>query len=117
MRHDRSAGTGEPLPRVQVRAYKAALQHVTVNAPAADRPRLDRTFANAVRWCTHVQPAFCVIADGKSYPELATRARENGEFGNHMESGTNAGVTWSIRLRRYGPVGGGTDDAVPVPHA
>ena len=78
MRHDGSADTGEPLPRAQVRAYEAALQHVTVDAPAADRPRLDRSFANAARRCALVQPAFRVVADGESYPELATTARENG---------------------------------------
>ena len=117
MRHDGSAVTGEPLPRAQVRAYEAALQHVTVDPPAAGRPRLDRSFANAARRCALVQPAFRVIADGESYPELATTARENGAFGNQMESEANAGATWSIRLRRYGPVGSGTDGAVPAPHA
>ena len=34
-----------------------------------------------------------------------------------MEGGSNAGATWSIWLRRYGPAGGGTDDIVLVPHA
>ena len=116
VRNDRSADTGEPLPRAQVRANEAALQHVTVDAPAADRPGLDRTFANAARQCALVQPAFRVVADGESYPELATTARENGVFGNQMEGGANAGATWSIWFRRYGPAGGGTDDAVSVPH-
>ena len=93
MRNDRSADTGEPLPRAQVRANEAALQHVTVDAPAADRPGLDRTFANAARQCALVQPAFRVVADGESYPELATTAWENGAFGNQMESGANSGAT------------------------
>ena len=75
MRHDGSADTGEPLPRAQVRAYEAALQHVTVDPPAADRPRLDRSFANAARRCALVQPVFRVVADSESYPELATTAR------------------------------------------
>ena len=43
--------------------------------------------------------------------------RENGVFDNQMEGGANTGATWSIRLRRYGPVGGGTDDAVPTTYA
>ena len=116
MHHNGSAGTGKPLPRAQVRTYKAALQHVTVNAPAAYRPRLDHTFANDVRRYVLVMPTFCVVADGKSYPELATTVQEIGAFGNQMDGGANAGTTWSIRLRRYGPAGGRMDDAVPVPH-
>ena len=108
---------GEPLPRSQVQAYKVALQHVSVDAPTVDRPRLNCVFANAARRCALVQPAFHVVADGESYPELATTAREIRAFGNLMEGGANAGTTWSIWLRRYGPAGGGTDDAVPAPHA
>ena len=76
-----------------------------------DQPQLDRTSANAARWCAIVQPAFRVVADGESYPELATTARENGAFDNRIEGGANAGATWSIRLRRYSPAGGGTDNA------
>ena len=64
-----------------------------------------------------VQPAFSVFADGKSYPKLATTARENGSLDNQIKAEANAGATWSIRLRRYGPAGGGRDDTVPAPHA
>ena len=64
-----------------------------------------------------MQPAFHVVADGESYPELDTTARENRAFGNQMEDRANAGVTWPIRLRRYGPAGSGIDDTVSVPHA
>ena len=64
-----------------------------------------------------MQPAFRVVAGGESYPELAAPARENGAFDNRMEGGGNAGATCLIWLRRYGPAGGRTDDAVPAPHA
>ena len=117
MRHGRSADTGEPLPRTQNLTYKAALKHVTVNAPATDRPGFDRTFVNAARRCALMQPVFRVVAGDEIYPELATTAQEIGAFGNQMEGGANAGTTWLIRLRKYGPAGGGTDDAVPAPHA
>ena len=107
---------GKSLPCTQVRAYKVALQHVSVNVPAVDRPCLNRAFANAARWCALVRTPFRVVADGESYPELATMARENGAFDNQMEGGANVGATWLIQLRRYDPAGGGTDDAMPVPH-
>ena len=63
-----------------------------------------------------MQPAFFVVADGQSYPKLATTAHENRVFHNQMKGGANAGTTWSIRLRQYGLAGGGTNDAVPTPH-
>ena len=116
MCHNGSADAGEPLTCTQVWAYEIVLQHVAVDAPAADRPRLNCMFANAARWYALVQPAFCVVANDKSYPELVTTAWENGVFDNQMEDGANAGATWSIWFRRYGPAGGGTDDAVSVPH-
>ena len=64
-----------------------------------------------------MQPAFCVVADGENYPEMAPAARENRAVDNQMKGGANAGATWLIRLRRYGSAGGGTDDVVPAPHA
>ena len=87
--HDGSADAGEPLLRAQVRAYEAALQHVTVDTPVADRPRLDRMFANAAQRCALVQPTFCAIAGDESYYELAMAVRENGALDNQMEGGDN----------------------------
>ena len=85
MRHDGSVDAGKPLLRAQVWAYEAVLQHVVVNAPVTDRPRLNHTFANATQQCALVQPAFCVVTDSESYPELATMVQENGAFDNQME--------------------------------
>ena len=69
---------GEPLPRLQVRAYEIALQHVDVDVPAMNRPRLDRAFANTARQFALVRTAFRVVADSESYPGLAETVCENG---------------------------------------
>ena len=79
--------------------YKAALQRVTGDAPAVDRPQLNRTFTYAALRYALVQPLVRVVANGKSYTNLATMARENGTFHNQMEGGTNAGATWLIQLQ------------------
>ena len=99
----RERGHGQAAAACVGPFYKAALQHVAVNTPVADRPRINQTFANAVRRCALVQPTCCVVADRKSYPKLATTAQENGTFDNQMEDGVNAGATWSIWLWQYGP--------------
>ena len=72
---------------------------------------------NAERRCLIVQPDFFVVVNDERYPELVTKVRENGTFNKQMEGGANAGATWSIRLRRYVPAAGGTDDVMPAPHA
>ena len=56
MRHDGSADADEPLPRAQVQAYEAALKHVAVDAPTADRPRLDRSVVVAEARVTAADP-------------------------------------------------------------
>ena len=39
-----------------------------------------------------MQPAFCAVADGENYPELATTAQENVVVDNQMEGGANTGT-------------------------
>ena len=61
-----------------------------------------------------MQPAFHIVTNGESYPELVTMSRENGALGNQKEGWANMSVTWLIQFWQYGPAGSGADHAVPV---
>ena len=87
MHHNRSADTGKPLPRAQVRAYEATLQHVSVNAPVVDWPRPDHTFANAVRRCMFVQPAFATSPTTRATQSWPRRHGRTGRLTTRWRAG------------------------------
>jgi len=112
----------EPIPFAQVQAYESGMQYVAIILPLGvelesssssssntiptmlDQNTLGEIFQNTIQRCSLIRTAFQIVAEGASYEELATVALDNGSFLDIMEGGTNVNATWSIRLRRYGPM-------------
>ena len=65
---------------------------------------LNELFSNTIQRCSLIRTAFQIVSKGTSHKELATKAIDNGSFNDKMTGGVNEDATWSIRLRRYGPV-------------
>lgn len=110
----------EPIPLAQVAAYESAMQFVAISLPSApersralpavDARTLGEVFQYAIQRCSLIRTAFEIVARGESYEKLASIALENDSFTDMMEGGDRKDATWSIRLRRYGPmevIGGG----------
>ena len=65
---------------------------------------LNELFSNTIQRCSLIRTAFQIVSKGTSHKELATKAIDNGSFDDKMTGGVNEDATWSIRLRRYGPI-------------
>jgi hypothetical protein len=131
--HDEFDGQSSNIPHLlQIQAYESAMQYVTISAqrlnPAIDNalpmmrvggekdkttssPIIHEIFINSVHRCSLIRTAFQIVAgeggtkDSYSYEELASEALENKSFDDMiLNEGINANATWSIRLRRYGPM-------------
>ena len=111
----------EPIPLAQVAAYESAMQYATVSLPSTimssvesgssddNLPTVDTTtfaeiFQSTIQRCSLIRTAFQIVAAGQSYEELASIALDSNSFTDIMTGGTNENATWSIRLRRYGPM-------------
>ena len=109
---------GEPIPLAQVQAYESAMQYVTISLPSTidavssdndnmqpvDTATLAEIFQSTIQRCSLIRTAFQIVASGESYEKLASIALDNNSFTDIMTGGTNENATWSIRLRRYGPM-------------
>ncbi len=116
---------------LQVQAYESVMQYVTIllrrrpftNACSIDAATpgtmlelpstiVNEIFIAAVHRCSLIRTAFQIVAGGRgttmdehSYESLATEALQKHAFDDMiLNEGINANATWSIRLRRYGPM-------------
>lgn len=102
----------EPKPLAQVKTYESAMQYATISVPppsidlgiSMSPETLNEIFAFTIQRCSLIRTAFQIISEGTSHEELAMKALEYGSFEDIMEGGVNEDATWSIRLRRYGPM-------------
>ena len=106
-------GGAEPIPLAQVHAYESAMQYVAIilpndlsyhNLPTVDTTTLSEVFTSTIQRCSLIRTAFKLVASGESYEQLAMKALHNKSFNDIMKGGANENATWSIRLRRYGPM-------------
>ena len=102
---------GEAIPLHQVAAYESAMQYVAISLPSTpesilsiDNTNLRKVFISTIERCSLIRNAFQLHAAAPSYELLATKALNSKSFNDIMKDGTNENATWSIRLRRYGPM-------------
>lgn len=108
---------GEPIPLAQAAAYESAMQFVAISLPKefvsdnsgifsslVDSSILQEVLQTTVQRCSLIRTTFQIVAEGQTYEELATKALVDEAFTDMMEGGINEDATWSIRLRRYGPM-------------
>ena len=127
-------GQSSNIPHLlQVQAYESAMQYVSIslrhrpfmnactvdaagpgtmpgvlveNVEVSSSPIVHEIFINAIHRCSLIRTAFQIVAGGMgstdeySYEELAAEALENKSFDDMILYD----ATWSIRLRRYGPM-------------
>ena len=83
------------------------MQYVTISIPLSniisDRT-LKEIYKTTIERCSLIRTSFQIVASGKSYKQIATKALDNNSFNDIMKGGRNEDLTWSIRLRRYGPM-------------
>ncbi|KAL7535387.1 hypothetical protein ACHAXR_006450 [Thalassiosira sp. AJA248-18] len=108
----------EAIPLAQVGVYESAMQYTTISLPTPvtdeimsntdltiiDQSTLSEIFQTTIQRCSLIRTAFQIVSEGESYEDLAMKALDNHSFEDIMEGGVNADATWSIRLRRYGPM-------------
>jgi len=104
------------LPEMNTGSIDNALSMMTAGLEhdkTTSSPIIHTIFINAVHRCSLIRTAFQIVAGGGrggtddeySYEELAIEALENNSFDDMIQNeGINANATWSIRLRRYGPM-------------
>ena len=83
------------------------MQYITISIPSSniisDRT-LSEIYKTTIERCSLIRTSFQIVASGKSYGQIATKALDNNSFNDIMKGGRNEDLTWSIRLRRYGPM-------------
>ena len=98
----------EPIPRAQVSAYESAMQYITISIPSSSNNVSVRTLSEiykaTIERCSLIRTSFEIVASGESYGQIATKALDNNSFNDITKDGSNEHLTWSIRLRRYGPM-------------
>ncbi|KAL3772778.1 hypothetical protein ACHAWU_003337 [Discostella pseudostelligera] len=104
------------LPEMNTGSIDNALSMMTAGVEhdkTTSSPIIHTIFINAVHRCSLIRTAFQIVAGGGrggtddeySYEELAIEALENKSFDDMIQNeGINVDATWSIRLRRYGPM-------------
>ena len=116
MRHDGSADAGEPLPRVQVRAYEARCSTSPSTRPLRTSPgstARSPTPRGGARSCS---PPFASLPTARATLSWPQRRRRTGCLTARWRMGPTRArhVDPTPEVR---PSGGGTYDAVPAPHA
>jgi len=83
------------------------MQYVSISVPSSnvisDRS-LSEIYKVTIERCSLIRTSFQIVASGESYEQIATKALDDNSFNDIMEGGSNEHLTWSIRLRRYGPM-------------
>ena len=74
------------------------------NLPTVDATTISEVFTSTIQRCSLIRTAFKLVAAGENYEQLAKKALHNKSFNDIMKEGVNENATWSIRLRRYGPM-------------
>lgn len=79
-------------------AYENAMQYFD----DGDANFGNKNLIQAVSRSALIRSLFEIVAEGESYPELATNAFNSNNLDDLMKNGSNSNASWRVRMRQYG---------------